>query len=63
MDRWFETKGKPQGIVVSSRVRLARNIDGYVFPGRMDEESRAGFLEETRRGLKNLDYRLIFKRS
>ena len=59
MDRWFETKGKPQGIVVSSRVRLARNIDGYVFPGRMDEAARAGFLEETRRGLKNLDYRYL----
>ena len=59
MARWFEEKGKPQGIVVSSRVRLARNIDGYVFPGRMDEKTRAGFLEETRRGLKDLDYRYV----
>ena len=35
MLKWYENKEVDSGIVISSRVRLARNIKKYPFPGRM----------------------------
>lgn len=32
MNRWYETLGPESDVVISSRVRFARNIAGYVFP-------------------------------
>lgn len=32
---WFTKNGKDSDVVVSSRVRLARNLDNYTFPGFM----------------------------
>ncbi|MGN0292624.1 MAG: ATP--guanido phosphotransferase [Lachnospiraceae bacterium] len=55
MNKWFEVTGKPQGIVVSSRIRLARNIEGHVFPGKMQEPERQALLRELRRGLSGFD--------
>ena len=51
MNKWFEVTGKPQGIVVSSRIRLARNIEGFVFPQKMQEEERQRLLQELPRRL------------
>ena len=48
MNKWFEVTGKPQGIVVSSRIRLARNIEGHVFPGKMQESEKQALLRELR---------------
>ncbi len=36
-DNWMESAGPDDNIVVSSRARLARNIDGYIFPPHADE--------------------------
>ncbi|MDO5411162.1 MAG: ATP--guanido phosphotransferase [Lachnospiraceae bacterium] len=55
MNKWFEITGKPQGIVVSSRIRLARNIDGFVFPGKLQEEDRQKLLAVLRDGLAGFD--------
>ncbi len=55
MNKWFEVTGKPQGIVVSSRIRLARNIEGFVFPQKMQEEERQRLLQELRNGLDGFD--------
>lgn len=55
MNKWFEVTGKPQGIVVSTRVRLARNIEGFVFPGKMGEEERQKLLARLRQGLSGLE--------
>lgn len=51
MNKWFEVTGKPQGIVVSSRIRLARNIEGHIFPAKMQEKERQELIGELRRGL------------
>ena len=37
---WYENKGKDSDVVLSTRVRLARNISGYPFPGRMTAEQK-----------------------
>ena len=36
MSRWFEQTDCTGSNVVYSRVRLARNWDEYVFPGKLD---------------------------
>lgn len=33
---WYEIPGVEQDIAISTRVRFARNIDGYPFPSRLD---------------------------
>lgn len=44
---------KDSGIVISSRVRLARNYDGFVFPSRLDDEGRLKVIEKTENALKS----------
>ncbi len=38
---WFSRSGPLYDVAVSSRVRLARNLHGYRFPGRMGEDEAA----------------------
>jgi protein arginine kinase len=38
---WFSDQGPEQDVVMSSRVRLARNVVGYAFPGFMRPRERA----------------------
>lgn len=40
MAKWYLTAGDQRDTVVSTRVRLARNIQGYAFPWRLDVPSR-----------------------
>lgn len=35
---WYMNKGKDNDVAVSTRVRLARNLSGYAFDGRLTEE-------------------------
>lgn len=42
---------RTNGIVISSRVRLARNYDGFRFPSRMDDTESAKVLEMTESAL------------
>lgn len=37
MLRWFETNGKESDVVISSRVRLARNVKKYNFSLKLTE--------------------------
>ena len=37
---WFENDGRDKDVVVSTRVRLARNLEDYPFVSRLDEPSR-----------------------
>ena len=37
MLRWFEEGGNNSDVVISSRVRLARNINGYNFSYKMSD--------------------------
>jgi len=40
MAKWYLTSGDQRDTVVSTRIRLARNIKGYPFPWRLDIPSR-----------------------
>lgn len=37
--KWYDGISNTDDVVISSRVRLARNLDGFAFPWRMDEAS------------------------
>ncbi|MDR1894112.1 MAG: hypothetical protein LBQ61_05380 [Spirochaetales bacterium] len=42
MPEWYESAGKDSGVIVSSRVRMSRNLAGHRFPGFLAlEEERA----------------------
>lgn len=47
-------------VVISSRVRLARNLRDYPFPCRMDEVQRTQVLEKIREAVKKLDEKFMF---
>ncbi len=37
--KWYETESKPHDVVISSRVRLARNLDTFPFAAKSDAET------------------------
>lgn len=45
---WLDGSGESPGIVLSSRVRLARNVSGYAFPARAKEAERLRLLAQVR---------------
>ena len=50
MRNWYETVDLNNPLVVSSRIRLARNIKGIPFPKRMNDSQKLEVLEN----IKNL---------
>lgn len=48
LPNWLNGQGHESNIVISSRVRLARNIDNYVFPKRMTNEEKEEFLNSVK---------------
>lgn len=43
---WYEKTGESTDVVISSRVRLARNIEGYPFEPRLDANSSKELIEK-----------------
>jgi len=48
MAAWYIDKGPESDVVISSRVRLARNLKNYPFPFRMDSEQQQLMLNEVK---------------
>lgn len=40
MKKWYLGEGEQSDVVVSTRIRLARNLEDYPFPSRLDTKSR-----------------------
>lgn len=55
MTRWFEENGPNGDVVISSRVRLARNLEGYNFSLKLDEDSANGMIEHILGKLNNIE--------
>lgn len=47
MSKWYIDAGPDSDIVVSSRVRLARNFEAYPFPKRSSKEDQENIINET----------------
>lgn len=49
--KWYQTEGKNADTVISTRLRLARNLNGYPFPHLMSEEQKKEVNEKVRDAL------------
>ncbi len=49
--KWYETKGRENDVVVSTRIRFARNISGYPFKNRLSEAAQSEIVNKVRSAL------------
>lgn len=53
MLKWYEEKGINDDVVISSRVRLARNISKYNFAKKLDDTTATQLVEEVEKAFEN----------
>lgn len=53
---WLKAKGDSGDIVMSSRIRLARNIQGFLFPHRISKEGAQAVIDLAESALKKTAY-------
>jgi len=53
MSRWYEEKLCDNGIIISSRIRLARNLKNYPFPNRINETQAEEVIEKVKGAIIN----------
>ena len=59
--KWYQTSISPDSIVISSRVRLARNLENYPFPQKLDNSGREKVISEVKNALtKFSDEKFIY---
>ena len=59
MSKWYIGEGDHNDIVISTRIRIARNLAAYPFPVRLDNKSKIEVNEKIRDALdgkENLTY-------
>ena len=62
MENWIIGQNQNDSLVVSSRIRLARNIKGIAFPNRLDDETSKNVVKDVEDSFyKSLDNREFFK--
>ena len=54
MSRWFEKVENDNSAVISSRIRLSRNWNGYRFPCRLENEEAAAMVRRLKQELRGL---------
>lgn len=65
MSKWYLTGGAENDVVLSTRVRLARNLKEYPFPNRLDEKGKKEISSRVREavfslgGIREGDYQYI----
>lgn len=59
MSKWYEDTVKQPGIIVASRVRLARNIEGHPFPAALSSKEATELIHVIRDGLSDLNLSYI----
>ncbi len=57
---WYTESGKDGDVVLSSRIRLARNIKGIPFPKRADKEAQKKVIELCRAAAEESDEKLSY---
>jgi len=55
INKWFDGSGPLADVVISSRIRLARNLAGYKFLSRCSTAEKSGILKKLRDILMSLD--------
>jgi len=52
-DKWYTAPEVDSGVIISSRIRLARNLRKYEFPTRLASADASKMIEEMKRAIKN----------
>lgn len=55
MNEWYLEKGPESDVAISSRVRLARNLDKYTFPARITNEEALRLINDVKTAILNAD--------
>ncbi|MFI5243456.1 MAG: hypothetical protein ACHQRL_10645, partial [Gemmatimonadales bacterium] len=50
---WLDASGEHAGTVLSTRIRLARNLEGFAFPGRAREGERLRILTRVKEAVSD----------
>lgn len=58
MSNWYLQNGKDSDVLISTRVRLARNIQGFNFKNKCNKEERKQILEKIENIVPSLEYGL-----
>lgn len=56
---WYESSGKDTDIVISTRIRLARNLADKPFPSRMSHEDAEEIIAKTKKSLEGENFDFI----
>ena len=54
MNKWYNTKSEHNDIILSTRVRFARNLEDFPFPCRLDTEGRQKVCQTVRDALADV---------
>ena len=52
---WLDARGEHAGVVLSTRIRLARNLQGHAFGPRARVNDREAVLEQIRRAMAKVE--------
>jgi len=56
MEKWYEKEGEAASLVVSSRIRLARNLADYPFPAHLSEEQAKEINQKVYEALQKVSF-------
>lgn len=54
MNKWYETKSQHDDVILSTRIRFARNLEDYPFPCRLDTEGKEKVCHAVRDALSDV---------
>ena len=60
MSNWYLQNGKDSDVVISSRVRLVRNLNGFKFLSKCSKEEQEKILEKIKEIVPSLGYGLKY---
>ena len=52
-NKWYDKNGEQGDVVISSRIRLARNLNGYPFPHLMSLQQKNELASKVKAALDN----------
>ena len=58
MSNWYMQSGNDSDVIVSTCVKISRNINGFEFENKMSEDSKKELLEKIVKSISNLEYNL-----
>ncbi len=53
---WYKQNGPDNDIVISTRIRLARNLDGISFPDKMSDDRATTVIEKIKNALPDMEF-------